>query len=126
MDVSTYRGIPILGIDVWEHAYYPQIPEQRGDYLSAIWNVINWNQVNENYLNALNDDLLRVIEKDAWTELKEFHKVMAATFHPAEEGDFKPIESDQEKWHSKPWPSRRVEYPPLSIRLKSTKQWPTL
>ena len=42
-------------------------------------------------MNVFNDDLLCVIEKDAWTELKEFHKVMAATFHPAEEGDFKPI-----------------------------------
>ncbi|RFU95203.1 superoxide dismutase [Sphaerochaeta halotolerans] len=46
-------GVPILGIDVWEHAYYLKYKNLRADYLKAIWNVIDWAKVEESYLKLL-------------------------------------------------------------------------
>jgi superoxide dismutase len=91
MDVSDVRGIPILGIDVWEHAYYLRYQNKRGDYLSAIWSLLDWGVVSKKYAAALNNPLLVKIEKENWPEINAFHKVLAQTFHAAEKGDFKPI-----------------------------------
>jgi Fe-Mn family superoxide dismutase len=52
MDVAEVKGYPVIGLDVWEHAYYLKFQNKRPDYIDSFWNIIDWNAAEKRYLEA--------------------------------------------------------------------------
>jgi hypothetical protein len=89
--MNSIRGLPILGIDLWEHAYYLNYQNRRGDYMKAIWNVIDWNAVSKKYNEALTSPIMKYLKGENWTAFRNFHDAMTDISMNAQKGDMQPI-----------------------------------
>jgi superoxide dismutase len=77
MDISEENGIPIIAIDVWEHAYYLKYQNKRGDYLGSIWSLLDWGVISDKYEAAIQSPVLEQLKANSWKSLNLFKAAYA-------------------------------------------------